>query len=183
MSKMSLFSTSLVSALPAAYLAYLMVRAFLERAEAMESMFLVLAGTTLAVCGVLLLMPFCILIFAKGPGGATKKKSKKKKKDKAGKKSAVADESLGASEELDAGLEEEFEDDDFGQGSAFDQAESDFEASDADFDTTGMETEFDGTDAFESEEDDTFADDEFEDADVDLENFDDFDFEDDDENK
>ena len=64
MSKISLFCTSLVPALVAGGLSYLMVMTFLERTGTMGTMLMVVCGVTLAASAIVALSPFGILIFS-----------------------------------------------------------------------------------------------------------------------
>jgi hypothetical protein len=80
--KWNLSALSLVAAVPAGFLAYLMVATFLFQVQNLNWKFQVLAGATLAFSALLVLMPFGILVFARksSGGGAAVKESKKAKK-------------------------------------------------------------------------------------------------------
>ena len=60
--------TSLVAAIPAGFLAYLLVTVFLKQADTLPTMAKVLVGVTLLCAALVALMPFGLLIF----GGARK---------------------------------------------------------------------------------------------------------------
>ena len=60
--------TSLVAAIPAGFLAYLLVEVFLKRADTLPTMMKVLVGVTLLCAALVALIPFGLLIF----GGARK---------------------------------------------------------------------------------------------------------------
>ncbi|HID24360.1 MAG TPA: hypothetical protein EYP14_18435, partial [Planctomycetaceae bacterium] len=62
--KRNLFLTSLVAALPAAVLAFLMIKAFLSYTEKMNVKLMTLAGITLLTSAVVALTPAAILVFA-----------------------------------------------------------------------------------------------------------------------
>lgn len=78
MSKLSLFLTSLVAAIPGAALATFMVLAFLNHAGGSSVMFQGLAGSALAVGGLLAVMPFGILVLVRSPGSEKKPKAEAK---------------------------------------------------------------------------------------------------------
>ena len=79
MSKLHLPLMSLVAAIPAGFLTYLLVMAFLNHAEAMSTTLLGVAGLTVLLSAALTIMPIGALIF--GPKGASKKKAKSKDVD------------------------------------------------------------------------------------------------------
>lgn len=54
---------SLIAAIPAAFLAYLLVMLFLNRFDQLATMLQVIAGTTLLACALVALMPVGILLF------------------------------------------------------------------------------------------------------------------------
>lgn len=76
MSKTSLALTSLVAALPAAYLTYIMVMTFLSHAGGMPMGLTVLAGLTLLIAVALALMPAGVMIFGEKLGAAAPKQFK-----------------------------------------------------------------------------------------------------------
>ena len=69
MTKYSLSAASLVTAIPAAYLAYLLVMTFLQKPgfENLAGPFQIIAGLTLTLVTLMVLMPVGILIFGKKP--------------------------------------------------------------------------------------------------------------------
>ncbi|EDL59583.1 hypothetical protein [Gimesia maris] len=151
MSKLQLPLISLVAAIPGGFLAYLLVMAFLNHAESMPTMLLAVAGTTLLMSGVLVLMPLGALIF--GPKGGAKKKGK-------GLEEAESfdedDEELVS--DSAAELSGEFEEDDF------DEADDDMFESAGDLEVGDDFDEFDGAEASGelSDGEFDFADDEYE---------------------
>ena len=64
MGKSNLLLVSLVAAFPAGYLCYEMVMTFLDRADGLETVMLVLAGVTLTGSTVVALSPVGILLFS-----------------------------------------------------------------------------------------------------------------------
>ena len=64
MGKSNLLWVSLVAAFPAGYLCYEMVMTFLDRADGLETVMLVLAGVTLTGSTVVALSPVGILLFS-----------------------------------------------------------------------------------------------------------------------
>lgn len=67
MTRGALATTSLVAAVPAGFLAYLTVRAFLDHADKMATMLQVVTGTTLLFSVLMALSPFAILLFVRTP--------------------------------------------------------------------------------------------------------------------
>ncbi len=69
MTKYSLSAASLVTAIPAAYLAYLLVMTFLQEPgfNNLTGFFQIIAGLTLTLVTLMVLMPAGILIFGKKP--------------------------------------------------------------------------------------------------------------------
>lgn len=61
--KIQLFFVSLVGAIPGGYVSYVLVTVFLERAEKMSTAMSVIAGTSLALSGLVTVLPFFVLIF------------------------------------------------------------------------------------------------------------------------
>tara|TARA_R100001132_G_C3275139_1_gene97802 strand:- start:3307 stop:3810 length:504 start_codon:yes stop_codon:yes gene_type:complete len=165
-SKLQLPLISLIAAIPGGFLAYLLVMAFLNHAESMSTMLLAVAGTTLLMSAVLVLMPIGALIF--GPKGGAKKKAKGKDseaadsfdEDEAGDEELVSDSA--------AELSGEFEDDELGDdfdetdddsfesagdleiGDDFDDAEVSGQLSDSEFDFADDDYEFDEDDEEEN---------------------------------
>ena len=109
--------TSLVAAIPAGVLSYLLVMVFLSKADSLKTITQILAGTTLLCSGLVTLMPFGLLIF-----GGKKAAADDEGKAASGKKSDVDDEEVEAVADLEE-VEESEEGDD--SGSAFDVEESD----------------------------------------------------------
>ena len=54
--------TSLVAAIPAGFLGYLLVMVFLNQADSLSTKMQVVVGLTLLVTGIVALMPFILLI-------------------------------------------------------------------------------------------------------------------------
>lgn len=132
MTKTKFALTSLVAAGPAAFLAYLLVMAFLNDIQAMPMLLQVLVGITLAGCVVAALSPVGILVFA-GGGGATKakkpKKDKKKAADEADEEDDLEEEMVVEDDEMGLGGFEETEDgtEELNFDDEFDTAENDFD--------------------------------------------------------
>ena len=132
MTKYSLSAASLVAAIPAGFLAYLLVMAFLHQPgwEKMAGFFKIIAGLSLTLVTLMVLMPFGILIFGKSP-----EKVEKPKKEEAddGEELAADDdkEEMGFEDEgedisvADEDEDEMFADDDEDEG--FDDFEDDDE--------------------------------------------------------
>ena len=82
-SKYSLSAASLVTALPAAFLAYILVMAFLQKPgfNEMKGFFQIISGLTLLMVTLIVLMPVGILIFGKKSNAAPKEDAKKKADD------------------------------------------------------------------------------------------------------
>ncbi len=117
--------TSLVAAIPAGFLAYLLVDVFLKRADTLPTMVKVLVGVTLLCAALVALMPFGLLIF-----GGARKSADDVGKTAASRKGAKADdddevEAVEEVEEADDDSVSAFDDDD--SVSAFDD-ESDADA-------------------------------------------------------
>ena len=111
--------TSLVAAIPAGFLAYLLVDVFLKRADTLPTMMKVLVGVTLLSAALVALIPFGLLVF-----GGARKSADDGGKATAPRKGAKADDD----EEVEAVEEvEEAVDDDDDSVSAFDD-ESDADA-------------------------------------------------------
>ncbi|QDT80380.1 hypothetical protein Mal35_38510 [Gimesia maris] len=153
MSKLQLPLISLVAAIPGGFLAYLLVMAFLNHAESMPTMLLAVAGTTLLMSGVLVLLPIGALIF--GPKGGAKKKGKDNveedsfDEDESGDEELVSDSAAELSGEFEEDEFDEADDDMFESagdleiGDDFDDAEVSGEMSDSEFDFADDEYEFD----------------------------------------
>lgn len=70
MGKIQLFFVSLVGAVPGGYVSYILISVFLDRAEKMSTAMQVIAGTSLALSGLVTVLPFFVLIFTpKKPWG------------------------------------------------------------------------------------------------------------------
>lgn len=85
MTRMQTSASSLVAAIPAGFLAYLLVTVFLNHAEQLTTITQVLVGGTLATVAAVVLTPFAVLIF----GGKSAAKADKGKT--AGKAAAAGD--------------------------------------------------------------------------------------------
>jgi hypothetical protein len=143
---MSLTATSLVAALPAGFLGYLIVMAYLDGFNEMATVLQVLTGVTLVCCTVAALSPVGILVFA-GSGPKTEKPPKKdKKKDKG----AAKEDELHEEDALDEAGDE------FAGGDLMSDDELDVEDA---LDESADEMSFD--DDFEVTETGGFDDDEF----------------------
>ncbi|MCH9652316.1 MAG: hypothetical protein K0U86_17190 [Planctomycetes bacterium] len=157
MSKLQLPLMSLVAAIPAGFLTYLLVMAFLNHAEAMSTTLLGVAGLTLLLSAVLTIIPIGALIF--GPKGDSKKKEKSKGKDLGEADSAEADDDLvpdsaaELSDEFGVDEYETEEEDELASGDDLDFGESD------EFSDSEISSEFEDDD-FGFEEDDYEFDDE-----------------------
>lgn len=146
--KYRLSAASLVTALPAAYLAYLLVMAFLQKPgfNEMKGFFQIISGLTLLMVTLVVLMPLGILVFGRKPDAAPKEKAKedeKKAEKDDGEDLSVEDQpevkskakAKAKDDEEDISVDEGedlFEDDDFAEEAAADDdfADDDF----ADFD-------------------------------------------------
>lgn len=112
MSKTSLFATSLLPAVVAGFLAYLLAMAFMNHFESMATMVQVFAGLTLLAAALVVFMPLGILIF----GSKGQPKADKDRKEPAA-AAAVADDEALLDEELEPAETEAFADDsEFGSG-------------------------------------------------------------------
>jgi len=137
--------TSLVAAIPAGFLTYLLVMVFLNQADSLKTMTQVLAGVTLACSGLVTLMPFGLLIF----GG---KKAVADDEGKTAGKAAevVDDEEVDAVADIEEAEEADVNDD---SGSAFDVEESDAEISaDSDDEISGPASSLDEIESVEFED-------------------------------
>lgn len=65
MSRMSFFFTTLIAAIPAAFLGYLCVMAFLLHSDALPPLMMGVAGLTLLLCVVVVAMPVAVLLKTK----------------------------------------------------------------------------------------------------------------------
>lgn len=123
--KYSLSAASLVLAIPAGYLAYLLVMTFLDKPgfNELAGFFQIIAGLTLTVVTLMVLMPFGILIFGQKP----EKKEKPKDKADDGEDLATDEEDDGEDLAADDEGEEMFADDDegFEDDDSFDDFEDD----------------------------------------------------------
>jgi hypothetical protein len=107
--------TSLVAAIPAGLLTYLLVMVFLNQAESLSTLLKIIVGVTLAASGFVAIMPIGLLIF----GG--KKAAAEESEAATSKKSATIDIDDDAVEEVEVAEAEEASDGD----SLFDVEESD----------------------------------------------------------
>ncbi len=180
MGKWSLAATSLVAAVPAGFLSYLMVMVFLERTEKLETPLKVWAGVMLAVSAFVTVLPFGILIFS------PKARDAKDAVDEESKKTDAME------APVDAPEDEMFDEDEAGEHEEEDtEFEDDLSA--AEGEELDMEDEVDGEDlveGFGDDDDDDVAmaevdtEDIFaEAAEADFDDFDMVDFDDDEEEK
>jgi len=167
--------TSLVAAIPGAFLCYLLVASFLTRFEAMNSMFKGLSIFTLILAVLVAVLPLGIMVFYKSPESAkSKSKTDKKSGDPAAgtivdsEDDVATDESWGESGEFDPEDDasssefDSFADDetsdheivDFEDDEEDDEEDDDFEDDITDDDELSDEFSFD--DDFEDEEDEDF---------------------------
>lgn len=116
MSKKALLGTSLVAALPAAYLTYLLVMTFINRSGNMATMMYVVAGLTLAVSASVALVPVGILLFSPGA-----EKPPKQQEDASDDQATAA-----AEDDLE---EDDLEEDDLGDDD-FDEDDDEYEFDD-----------------------------------------------------
>jgi len=91
--------TSLVAAIPAAFLLYLLVMVFVTKADALKISMQIIAGVTLLLSAGIAAMPFFLLI----PGRGEKSKEAAKNAAKAGAAAAVAG---GSDTNIESGVEE-----------------------------------------------------------------------------
>lgn len=138
MSKWNLIAVSIVAAVPGAFLAYLMVDAFLSGADAMSGTMMALVGITLATSATMALTPVGIAVF----GGKEPAVAEEPEAASAGPESAEEiddyDGASGELEEADFASSGEIEDVDFAtdeveiaeSGDAFDEFDIDFEDDD-----------------------------------------------------
>ena len=75
MSKMSFFFTTLIAAIPAAFLGYLCVMAFLLHSDALGAVTMAVTGLTLLLCVAVIAMPAAVLL--KGRSSKTAKETVK----------------------------------------------------------------------------------------------------------
>ncbi len=130
MSKYSLSLASLVAAIPAGFLAYVLVMAFLQKPgfNEMAGFFQIISGLTLGLVSLAVLLPVGILIFGKKP-----EKTEKPEK-KADDEAAAEEEEDDLVAEEEASLEDDdFADDDFGDGDFADDDFEDFDDEDDEF--------------------------------------------------
>lgn len=126
--KYSLSAASLVAAVPAAFLAYVLVMAFLQKPgfDKMPGFFQIISGLALTLVTLMVLMPVGILIFGKKSDKPAEPKEKPAGQDEADEEQAEA-----ADEGEDLAVDEEaddlFEDDEFGDEEAFDDFEDEDE--------------------------------------------------------
>ena len=116
MSKYSLSAASLVAAIPAGFLAYVLVMAFLQKPgfNEMAGFFQIISGLTLALVTLTVLMPLGILIFGKKPEKAEKKETAQEADEDKSETAAAADEEEDFANEEEAGFDDEdFADDEF----------------------------------------------------------------------
>lgn len=146
-SKYRLSAASLVTALPAAYLAYILVMAFLQKPgfNEMKGFFQIISGLTLLMVTLVVLMPVGILIFGQKSDATPKKKAEPKEKtdkddgedlsvdDQTESKSKAKPASKDDGEDISVDEDDDlFEDEGFAEDDADDLADDDF--ADDDFD-------------------------------------------------
>lgn len=163
MGKWSYAATSLIAAVPAGYLSYLMASVFVKRAEDLETPFQVWVGATLAISALVTVLPIGILIF-----GRKKAKAEDAEDEGSEKAEATGEEGAAlmdeAAEDVEAAEEEE------GPEIEDDLAVAEGDESDGEEDTDG-EDFGDEMEMDEIDEEDIFA--EADDADFDMADFDD----------
>lgn len=142
--------TSLIGAIPAGFLLYLLVIVFLRSSDKLSTVLMVIVGMTLVCAFVVVLMPFGLLVL----GGKKAEKVEKEAPAKAAKEEdsdevAVADEEESESvSEIEEAIEEE-------EGSDFDIGESDAEImSDSDDEITGSTSSLDEIEAVDFDDED-----------------------------
>jgi lysylphosphatidylglycerol synthetase-like protein (DUF2156 family) len=86
-SRLSFFFTTLIAAVPAAFLGYLCVYAFLFHSEALPVLLMAVAGITLLLCAVIIALPVTVLL-----KGRDHVKAAEDKKDEAAAKEATSTE-------------------------------------------------------------------------------------------
>lgn len=138
MSKWNLIAVSIVAAVPGAFLAYLMVSAFLSGADSMSGIMMALVGITLATSATVALTPVGIAVF----GGKQPAVAEEPETASAGAESAEEldeyDAESGELEEAEFASSGEIEDVDFAtdevaiaeSGDEFDEFDIDFEDDD-----------------------------------------------------
>lgn len=115
MSKMSFFFTTLIAAVPAAFLGYLCVMAFLLHSDALPGVMMGITGITLLLCVAVVAMPAAVLLKGRGAKTTSDTKAKAKTDDEAasGEVAVAEDEPVVASEDGDVFVEgdaDEFDD-------------------------------------------------------------------------
>jgi hypothetical protein len=153
-------ATSLVAALPAAFLAYLGVMAFLQHADAMPMMLQVVTGLTLLIAVLMFLSPFAVLLFMRGAKAAPEAEVGAATAATPAAAAAVAAAPIAA----EAGSEEALEFDDELAAEPASDLELEAPSSDLDLEATGSEDELTAEpasdDAFEFDDEDFQFDDE-----------------------
>jgi len=176
MTRNSLAATSLVAAIPAGFMAYFGVMAFLNYVENMPMMLKVVNGMALLVSALMVLSPVGIMLFVKGKSADST--------DEAG----ALDATGATAAVIDApGIEDDVDEAEFGAADEVEEFDTADEAVDAEEDIESADDDFEAADDdFEAADD--FGDEDFDDAiasgDDDAFEFDDDEFEfDDDEFK
>ena len=103
MTRLSFFLTTLIAAIPAAFLAYLCVAAFLFHSGDLSAILMGVAGITLLLCVAVIAMPAWVLLKMRGRPAAAEKPAEKASDE------AVEDDAL-ASEESAVATADEGED-------------------------------------------------------------------------
>lgn len=115
---MSFFFTTLIAAVPAAFLGYLCVMAFLLHSDALPGVMMGIVGITLLLCVAVIAMPAAVLLKSRGAKTAGEPKAKAKADEAAaetpsGEVAVAEEEPVIASEDGDVFVEgdaDEFED-------------------------------------------------------------------------
>jgi hypothetical protein len=113
-SKLSFFFTTLIAAVPAAFLGYLCVAAFLFHSDALPPILMGIAGITLLLCVAVVATPVYVLIKSSGrTTPAAEKEPEAKSDDEEGDVVVSDDEPVASDDEGDVFVEDE--DDEFGK--------------------------------------------------------------------
>ena len=112
MSKLSFFFTTLIAAIPAAFLGYLCVAAFLFHAGALPPLMMGIAGITLLLCVAVVAMPVYVLLSSTGRAAPETAAEESAEAGSESDEFAVGEESEAASED-DGDLFVEEHDEDF----------------------------------------------------------------------
>jgi hypothetical protein len=91
-SKLAFFSTTLIAAIPAAFLAFLAAMAFLRHSGDMSTMLMVVTGLTLLLSVAIVAMPVAVLLKKGGPKPARTEKAEAAAADDAESEEVASDE-------------------------------------------------------------------------------------------